>query len=75
MAMAIVLAGDESLVVMLDDALVSTDDERYQRMGAVLASCSQRLQIILATCHWARYRQLGIPQDQVLDLVAVRGNG
>jgi uncharacterized protein YhaN len=72
LAMGLVLAGDDGLTVMLDDALVATDDERYERMGAVLDLCAQRLQVILATCHWSRYRRLGIPGDQVIDLSVIR---
>ncbi len=72
LAMGLVLAGDEGLTVMLDDALVATDDQRYERMGAVLDLCAQRLQVILATCHWSRYRRLGIPSHQVIDLPAIR---
>lgn len=68
LAMAMVLAGDQPLVVMLDDALVSTDDERYARMGAVLARCTDKLQLLVATCHWNRYRRLGVPINQVTDL-------
>lgn len=53
---------------MLDDALVSTDDERYARMGAVFARCTDQLQLLVATCHWNRYRRFGVPINQVTDL-------
>ena len=68
LAMAMVLAGDHPLTVMLDDALVATDDDRFKRMAAVLQRCATRLQIILATCHWDRHRQLGVDRGQVLRL-------
>ena len=37
-------------VVVLDDALVFSDDERIQRMFAVLERAAERLQIVVLTC-------------------------
>jgi DNA repair exonuclease SbcCD ATPase subunit len=37
-------------VVVLDDALVFSDDERIQRMFGVLARAAERLQIVVLTC-------------------------
>ncbi len=37
-------------VVVLDDALVFSDDERMQRMFAILERAAQRLQIVVLTC-------------------------
>ena len=68
LAMARLLARDEPLAVMLDDALVSTDGERLDRMGAILQQCARDLQVILTTCHWERYRRIGVPSEQIIEL-------
>jgi DNA repair exonuclease SbcCD ATPase subunit len=72
LCMAKVLASDEPLVVMLDDCLVNSDDERHERMAAVLTRCSESLQILLATWDWGRYRTLGVPTAQVIDVASLR---
>ena len=60
---------------MLDDALVSSDEERYRRMALVFTRCARKLQIVMATCHWERYRELGVAAAQAHDLRQLRASG
>ncbi len=69
LGMASVLAGDGTLPVLLDDAIVFSSEERFDRMTSVLARVARRLQIVLFTCHWERYRTLGV--DRAIDLAAL----
>ncbi len=46
-------------IVVLDDALVNTDDERREKMKQILFRASQKYQIILLTCHGSAYRDCG----------------
>ena len=45
-------------VVILDDALVNTDDFRNEKMKQILYCASQKYQIILLTCHGNNYREV-----------------
>ena len=72
LALAKVLAGDDTLPLLLDDALVATDDTRFDLTARVLDRCAPPLQIILATCDWPRHRVLGLPPENVIDLAALR---
>lgn len=47
--------------VVLDDALGSTDPERIEKVGAVLAGAAKECQIIILTCDPTRYRSVGSP--------------
>jgi hypothetical protein len=71
LGMAKVLAGDDTLPVLFDDAMVNTSDARFERMGDVLLAMAAQLQIIVFTCHWDRYARLGA--HRVIDLGRVRG--
>lgn len=74
LGMASVLAGEGTLPVLLDDAIVFSSEERFDRMTNVLMRVARRLQIVLFTCHWERYRTLGV--DRAIDLAALlRSNG
>ncbi len=44
---------------MLDDALGSTDEGRFECMGAVLRIASQNVQTIILTCAPERYVHVG----------------
>ena len=69
LAMARLLAEHgEALPVFLDDVLTSTDDSRFERMANVFTHVADDLQLIVATCHWSRFRRLGA--DKVIDLEA-----
>ncbi len=45
--------------VVLDDALVNSDDERRDRMKAILYQAARRYQILVLTCHGREYRDAG----------------
>ncbi|MGC6492798.1 MAG: AAA family ATPase [Myxococcota bacterium] len=51
LGLARVLAGERRLPVILDDALVSSDASRRNRMVKVLRRMSQYLQVLVFTCH------------------------
>ena len=68
LGMARILAGSGTLPVLLDDALVATDERGFDRMAAVLQDAARKLQLIVLTCHWERYRLLGVDRAQVIDL-------
>jgi uncharacterized protein YhaN len=55
LGVASVLAGDRRLPIVLDDALVNTDDDRRRAMIDVLCEASERLQLLVFTCHEADY--------------------
>ncbi len=68
LAMAQVLAGEEdTLCVVLDDALTASDDDRFASMASVLTLAGKTLQILLFTWDWTRYKSLAVP-DQCVDL-------
>ncbi|MDP3273583.1 MAG: AAA family ATPase [Deltaproteobacteria bacterium] len=56
LALAAVLAREERPMVVLDDVLVATDDERLTRVVGVLEAHAKDMQIIVLTCHPERYR-------------------
>ncbi|MHB1488313.1 MAG: AAA family ATPase [Acidimicrobiales bacterium] len=58
-------AGRPTLVI-LDDALVHADEERLGQMKRVLFDAATRHQILLFTCHPARWRDLGVAARPLL---------
>lgn len=62
------LARSESLPVILDDALVATDEQRLHAMAVMLEQVCDQLQVLLLTCHWSRYQDLPLPRAHVIDL-------
>lgn len=48
--------------------LRATDTERFERMADILAYVASDLQLIVATCHWSRFR--GVGADRNIDLEA-----
>ena len=58
LALAQVLARDERQLVVLDDVLTYTDPERFGHILAILRRLSDRLQIVVLTCHPERYESL-----------------
>jgi uncharacterized protein YhaN len=70
LAMARVLGGGGPMPVMLDDAIVFTSETRFARMANVLLAAASDLQVLIFTCHWPRYRELG--PDTVIDLEAAK---
>jgi DNA repair exonuclease SbcCD ATPase subunit len=47
--------------VILDDALVFSDDERIERMFNIMTRAAERLQIIVLTCRKRLFTRLGAP--------------
>ena len=47
------------VTVILDDALVNSDDERRERMKAILYRAAKRYQLLVLTCHEREYRDAG----------------
>lgn len=58
LALAEVLARGEKHLVVLDDVLTATDSLRLGRVLRVLEEASERLQIVILTCHPERYGAL-----------------
>ena len=60
LAMADLLRGQEKPVMLiLDDPLVNSDDGRFDGMARALRKAANNLQILILTCHEARYKSLG----------------
>ncbi|MBL8327604.1 MAG: AAA family ATPase [Rubrivivax sp.] len=57
-------AGRPTLLV-LDDALVHSDEERVGCMQQVLYDAGQRHQLLIFTCHPAAWRDLGVPVRRI----------
>lgn len=53
--------GGHPTAVILDDALVNTDEKRLERMHLVLRMAAETLQIIVLTCRERDFRDLGAP--------------
>jgi DNA repair exonuclease SbcCD ATPase subunit len=62
------VARRERQMVVLDDALTFTDEERMNRICRLLARVSDRLQLIILTCHPERFANL--PGANRIDLLA-----
>jgi DNA repair exonuclease SbcCD ATPase subunit len=58
LALGQVLAASERQLVVLDDVLNATDTGRLSRVLHLLEEASNRLQIVILTCHQERYRAL-----------------
>ncbi|TNC72193.1 AAA family ATPase [Rubellimicrobium roseum] len=62
LALADILRGaGRSAAVILDDALVNTDEARLSRMHLVLHRAAENLQVLVLTCRERDFRQLGAP--------------
>ncbi len=69
--LAEVLRGDDTLPLVLDDALINTDAERIRQVQRLLFRASrEQLQIILLTCHGQLFDSLGA--DKIIPLQATR---
>ena len=53
--------------LILDDPLVNSDDERFRRMEIALRKAAKNVQIIILTCHEARYTTLGAKMIRLSD--------
>lgn len=61
-------AGQPTLI-MLDDALVHSDDVRLAHMKRILFDAADRHQILLFTCHPDKWRDMGVGPRAIRDLV------
>lgn len=59
LAAASIVSKDGGVPLVLDDALGSTDEGRFESMGAVLRIASQDVQTIILTCAPERYVHVG----------------
>ncbi len=59
LGLAELFAGDDTLPVVLDDALANTDFARIRRMHSVLYEASRKLQLMVFTCHEEAFDGLG----------------
>lgn len=57
-------------LIMLDDALVHSDDVRLTQMKRILFDAAQRHQILLFTCHPDKWRDLAVTPRAMEDLKA-----
>lgn len=64
--LAEVLAGEDRLPLILDDSLVNSDADRIKLVHRVLDRASDKLQIIVFTCHEVLFDALGAEYHQRL---------
>ena len=53
--------------VILDDALVFSDDDRIERMFDILTRAGEKVQIIVLTCRQRLFARLGAPTLQIVE--------
>ncbi|HMZ15638.1 MAG TPA: hypothetical protein PLS04_16000, partial [Mycobacterium sp.] len=68
LAGAALVAKEDTVPVVIDDALGFTDPERLTKMGAVFDSVGNRGQVIVLTCMPTRY--VGVQNAHVIELSA-----
>ncbi|WP_319437659.1 AAA family ATPase [Mycobacterium sp. RTGN5] len=68
LAGAALVASEDSVPVVIDDALGFTDPERLTKMGAVFDTVGDHGQVIVLTCTPTRY--LGVQDAHVIELTA-----
>ena len=73
LALARLMAGPSGLPVLLDDALVATDEGRFRAMQRALDAAATDLQVVFVTCHWDRLRGLGLSPAHRVDMEEVMG--
>ncbi|HDZ55360.1 MAG TPA: GTP-binding protein [Pseudomonas xinjiangensis] len=57
-------AGRPTLII-LDDALVHSDQHRFAQMKRILFDASQRHQVLLFTCHPDNWLDMGVPMREI----------
>ncbi len=55
LALADILCRDEPGLVVFDDALMATDDDRLRQILAMLEARTAKMQVLILTCHPERY--------------------
>jgi uncharacterized protein YhaN len=53
------VTADGGAPLIIDDALGYSDEDRLERMGAVLNAAGRTMQVIVLTCVPARFRRIG----------------
>ncbi len=66
LALAEVLAKEERQLAVFDDVLIFTDAGRFARVLNILEEASEKLQVLILTCHPERYR--GLEKARFIDL-------
>lgn len=61
-------------LIILDDALVHSDQQRLAQMKRILFDAGQRHQILLFSCHPENWRDLGVAARDMESLAAEEGN-
>lgn len=56
------------LPVILDDALVNSDDQRHAEILSILDYAAKQLQLVILTCDYPAYRGLGLRSEQIKEL-------
>jgi len=69
LALAGELARDERQLLVLDDVLTFTDNDRLARICDLLSRAAEKLQILILTCHPERF--IGIESASAFDLEAM----
>lgn len=54
-----IVAADEGVPLILDDALGYSDEQRLEAMGAIIGLAGSRAQVVVLTCNADRYRHIG----------------
>ncbi len=62
-------AGRPTLII-LDDALVHSDEQRHEQMKRVIFDAAQRHQVLLFTCHPTAWRGMGVTPRTISILMA-----
>lgn len=57
----------QPVAVVMDDALVYADDERFERMQLILRQAAKRYQVLILTCRERDYLSLGAPIIRLAD--------
>lgn len=58
------------IALILDDALVNCDDDRFDRMAKALRKAAKNVQILILTCHEDKYQALGATLVRLMDCKA-----
>lgn len=61
---------DKPTLIILDDALVHSDEQRLVQMKRILFDAGQRHQILLFTCHPEKWLDMGVPIRELASLNA-----
>lgn len=57
--------GNQSPPIILDDALVYSDDDRFEKMKKIISRSAKNYQVIILTCRPTLYADLGVPEFRI----------